>query len=457
MTRRMEKRSVKPRKRPAGYELGLWLAIMLVCAVLLLVLEWPQPDAAQDASGMPLFAAASPEVQSVRIMPEGGDAFTLVLSSGGGYAVEEDAGMVLRADRTSSLFAEAESLRLTPMARSDDWAPYGLSPAACEIRISTADEEKSLLLGSLTPSGTARYVRMDGELYTARLFLSGIPTLSTLHALPSLYGNGEMPSEFLLCRRDGSRVAGGITDGRTLGVTTLVVTEPFQWEMDIEQAAELINGIGGITFLSWQMKKSPENLAQCGLDKPLSFTARYQPEDGEPLGWTLYIGDAMDDQSVYVCLEDDENIFAASLASVRFLEEMDAANLISRFAGLVMLDLIDTVQIGWDGGSAILSRAQADGAVACTVNGAACTEEDFRALYQQLIAPRVDGLLPDSAQYGQPRLSLRYQLKDGSEEKVDYCAWSPEFDAVERNGEALFYISRDKVDAVLSSMKQLEP
>lgn len=437
----------------AGKELCVLLAVILVCAAALWALERPE-EAAQTAAVSRTLLSDSARIQSIGIA-QGDDVFTLLAAASGGYLVDEDRELALNTDLTASVFSALSSLSLEPLEAAGGLSLYGLSPAAGALNIRAGEESVSLELGNLSPSATSRYVLLDGQLYTAPLFLNGIPSIRSLHAVPSLYSNGEMPVSFTLSRPDGTRVSGGITDGRTVGVTSLVVTEPFQWEMDIEKAASLINSIGAIDIQAWEMKNTPENRSACGLDKPLSFTALYHPEGSDPFGWTLHLGAAANGNLRYMYLEGDGNIFSVSAESVRFLDDLDATALMNRFAGLVALQLIEQADVSWESHAISLRQKLAETGNAYYINGKTMDESSFKALYQQLIAPRVDGLLPEDAQAGEARLSILYKLSDGTEESVVYRTWNQDYDALERNGELLFYISREKVDATISALNKL--
>lgn len=439
------------RRRPQGLLSAVLAVITLLCflGLWLPVGERGTGETAQRTDSVQPMAGQ--QMTSVTVSTQE-SAFTLVPGADGAYAFRDGAGVVNQ-DAASRLFAQLRGLTLTAADGAVSAADCGLDAPAGWVEMTTASGTLRVAVGDLLPSGGRRYVLYDDAIYTAPLFVSGLPQESAYHAVPTLYTTSDMPECVWVEKRDHSRVSAGVNHGRSLGVTSLAVLEPFEWEMDIEQAAKLIDRICSLEFTGWAMPLNDETRALCGLDDPLRLGATYLV-DGEEVSWSLLIGGVAGDAR-YACVEGDDNIFYLSAENAAYFEQLDAANLMNRFAGLVSLQAMRSLHAEWAEGSVEL---QVEGE-RMLVNGQELDEATFRNLYQQIIAPRVDGMvaIEEDADLGPARLSLTYTIVDGSEERIAYHPLNADYNLLVRNGECLFFVGREKVDAVIEALKEYLP
>lgn len=439
------------RRRPEGL-LSAVLAMITLCCCAALWLPLGQhnaEDTKQRAESVQL--SAGQQVTSVTISTQD-SSFTLTLGADGAYAFADGEGIVNQ-DAASGLFVQLRNLTLAAADGALSLSDCGLDVPGGWLEVTTAGGSQRVAVGDLLPSGGKRYVLYDDAIYTAPLFVSGLPQESAYHAVPTLYTSSDMPERLWVEKQDHTRVSVGVNHGRSLGVTSLAVLEPFEWEMDIEQAAKLIEQVEGLVFTGWAMPLNEENRALCGLDDPVRMGVTYLV-DGEEVSWSLLIGGDAGDAR-YACVEGDDNIFYLSAESAAYFEQLNAANLMNRFAGLISLQAMRALEATWAGGSVTLQVENER----MLVNGQEVSEEAFRNLYQQIIAPRVDGMvsIEADADLGPARLMLTYTIVDGSEEQIAYYPLNADYNLLKRNGECLFFVGREKVDAVIDALKDYLP
>lgn len=442
------------KKRRAGKKLPLPLALaaalVLVGASLFFLLR-EEPQASDSVSAVRRLSEwTGARLTEVRL-PGNGDPFTLLARADGGYAVRENSRLVISQEKGDDLFSRLAALQLTPLASPLDETALGFVRINETVLVTGPSGKAKLHLGSLLPSGTGRYVQLDGQAYTAPLFLSGIPSLRELHAIPTLYTTGDMPDDFLIVREDGSRLAGGVKNARSVGVTSLALTEPFAWEMDIEQAAAFINALSAIEITGWYAPATAENLQKCGFDHSLRLEVAY----GET-SWALLFGASAENGERCLFMEGDESIFTVNEETIRFFENADASTLMNRFAGLVSLSAVAHAAVQWPDGSLMLDRSEQGEHTLYFVNGRPWEETSFKEFYQALLTPKIDRILEaeTSAEGLEKRLELVYTIVDGTEESVVYWQYDRDFDLLERNGVCRFLVNRERVDQVIAVLKE---
>lgn len=448
MTQDLKKKRRARKKIPLP--LALAAALVLVSLSLFFLLR-EEPQASDNVSAVHRLSEWTGARLTEVCLPGDGNSFTVLARADGGYAVRENSSLVISQEKGNDLFSRLTALQLTPLASSLDETALGFDCINETVLVTGSAGKAKLRLGTLLPSGTGRYVQLDDQTYTAPLFLSGIPSLQELHAIPTLYTTGDMPDDFLIVHEDGSRLAGGVKNDRSVGVTSLALTEPFSWEMDIEQAAGFINALSAIEITGWYAPATAENLQKFGFDHSLRLEVTY----GET-SWALLFGASAENGERYLFMEGDESIFTVNEETIRFFEEVEASTLMNRFAGLVSLSAITHAAIQWADGSLVLDRLEQGDHTLYSVNGHPWDETFFKEFYQTLLTPKIDRILEaeTSAEGLERRLELVYTIVDGTEESVVYWQYNRDFDLLERNGFCRFLVNRERVDQVIAVLKE---
>ena len=428
--------------------LGL-AAACLACAAALILLE-AEPATPSDGAPLSPWRQGAQQLLSLA-WEEQGKRRTVTAALSGGYILEEDRSVVLDTEKTEALLSACMSMRLTPVAVQSDAA--GLRSDTLEMRGSR--ETVKLRLGDAAPGG-GRYALWEDRMYLTNAFPDGPLQLSALRAVPALYADGTFPDTLTIARGDDV-IRAGVYNGRSLGVSTLYLLEPFVWEMDIEKAAQLLEKLNALKLQAWAGSRGDRTDAAWGLEQGTVITAAYAAQGQDsPVTWTLTLGAKAEDGMRYAAVSGLTDVFLVAAEEADWFEQLSPLSLINRFAGLVSIDAMSAVTAEYAGKRMTLEKG--GDSRPWLINGKLTDEQTFKALYQELLAPRVDGQADAAmrAAAGETLLKLTYSILDGNPEVIAYRGVSQEYDLVERNGESLFYIQHAKVQKLLETLEKAE-
>lgn len=441
-------------RRDAHWISPIWMEVLslaaacMACVAALFLLE----DGSAPVSDGPVSPWKQGAQQLLSLSwEEQGVERTIVPTLSDGFIVEEDPTIKLDGQKVEDLFSTCMALRLTPVAAQSKDAGLQEDTGVLELRGSR--ETVTLKLGAAAPGG-GRYVLREDRVYICGAFPDGLPKLSKLRAVPTLYADGTFPDSVTVSRAD-TAIRAGVYSGRSLGVSTLYLLAPFTWEMDIEKAAQLLEHLNALKLKEWAGNRGDRSDAAWGFDSGTVITAEYVVAGQDtPISWTLTLG-GMAGGLRYAAVAGLSDVFLVDAEDAAWFDQLDPLSLVNRFAGLVALDSMTAVTAKFGEKEVVMEKGSAD--KPWQINGRVTEEQAFKALYQEILAPRFDGQADDTMREkaGEMLLCLVYQILDGSTETIAYRTVSTEYDLVERNGESLFYINHSKVQKLLETLESV--
>ena len=217
---------------------------------------------------------------------------------------------------TTSRFIEADP---------KDLSIYGLDKPSTVTFYSADGQEKSIEIGSATPTGNDYYIRVGGD--------KAVYTLLTYYANTFLLGKYDIMSRQLYPKE--GMVGDNITDltfykGKDIVFESHLVTAPAKWgliyplviEADYTDLAKFLEGLAGL-YAFQIIEQNPSDLKVYGLDKP-QYTFLYTL-DGKR--YALKIG-SMSGTLYYAMFEGNDIVFSVD-------------STILSFVGMPLIDVVD--------------------------------------------------------------------------------------------------------------------
>lgn len=201
----------------------------------------------------------------------------------------------------------------------------------------------------------------------------------------------------------------------------------------------------------------PDDLSQFGLDKP-SLTIRLKDNEGS---LELKTGDAADDGSVYVMVDNRPSVFTMDKNLIKPFESYAIADFVEKFVALHMRADIHTVTMDGEFGSFTLDfKAEGDNKITtgengnikdnrlALLNGKQFEGEDFTDFYELLAGLTFDEITQHSEKSGEPAVKLTYTLLDGQEQTTAFYLYNDNFYCVGMEGEYDMLVSRQSVKQI---------
>ena len=357
---------------------------------------------------------------------------------------------------------------------TDDLSQFGLDEPQATVAITYTDGSvKTLQLGSEAPTGSRYYMKVDGEPNIYTVFTSSgnrfLSTLASLHIIPEWRFAQEDIMRSVLVRPDGATVEVARTDDASIGISSVRLTQPFEYEANSEAVYDYFTSIAQLKASAFEADPTPATIGLYGLDEP-RYTISVYGDDEMLL--RIEVGADKNADSTYVRL-DDGAVYLMNRASLDFLKGITAAELADRFANIINILRVDTLTIqglGVDDQMNIVRTPalNADGSAKLdnsgnpvneetfTINGQPCDESTFRKLYQIIIGTRIDGLVQQDSVSADvaPELTVTYTLNVSPvPETIEYISYDAVNYAVRRNGVTLFYIMKSRVQMIPDALK----
>ena len=208
---------------------------------------------------------------------------------------------------------------------------------------------------------------------------------------------------------------------------------------------------------------NPKDLSKYGLDKPSMELILKDSKNT----LHLFIGKNKDESSVYFKTAEANTVYIMDKTVIDTFK-LKPFDVISKFVYIVNIDYVDKIVVDANGKKdlVLLSRTSAkatksgDPDVVTTtskVNGKSIEISKFKTEYQEIIGLTVDAE-NDKKLKDKPEISITYSLNKGSkkQEVVDFVPYNDDFYAVFRDGKSDFVIAKDKVNKMITSLKNLK-
>lgn len=255
----------------------------------------------------------------------------------------------------------------------------------------------------------------------------------------------------------------------SLGISGYKLVQPFEYDVDSEALTTLSNNISAITISSYVGNTSEEGNPY-GMDNPIRLTAR----DANDVEITFLIGNKADDTNTYISVDDTGDVYLTSSAQVEFARTLTVAGIVDRFANIINIMKVDSLDIDTPNGSYEMrveripeldeeGNAVLDDKGKEVVNevfyfgGEETDSDSFKKLYQEVIGILVNGISDDYDVAGDAVVTVTYHLNvEPGEIVVEYVDNDRDTYAVRRDGKTYFYVNKAKITAMLDALANYE-
>lgn len=390
--------------------------------------------------------------------------------------LEGNAAYPMNDTTVSSMLSYAANMTASSLveANAEDLAKYGLTDPEIRVTMYYLDGTSvTWLFGDQVPTSSGYYLALEGgrdvyHIYSRphELFSNSRLDLHVVSFSVPFSDTTEIQS-FKVTPAEGDTVeVRYLQEGEsTVSISSLVMVEPFRYDVNSDRASEIMEGILALSIKSYAGELS--ELPDCGLENP-----RYvlYAADSEENSLTFKVGAYCGNDKVYVQKDDTQAVYLADASTLTFLDNVKPGYLVDQFSNLVYIIRVDSLEVtakdasytmviqrdpilDADGNQTTNSSGQVETEDTYFFDGQAIAEDDFKELYQAIIGMQVSKLHEDYYYDGEVALSVHYTLNtDPGEFTVEYLEYDSDYYAVRRNGVSLFLIKRAKVDAVLDKL-----
>lgn len=377
----------------------------------------------------------------------------------------------------SSMMSYAANMTASSLveANAADLSKYGLTDPEIKVTMYYRDGTSvTWCFGDKVPASSGYYLVLEGSkdvyhIYSRprELFSNSRLDLHVVRFAVPFSENTEIQN-FKVTPAEGDTVeVRYLTEGEsTVSISSLVMVEPFRYDVNSDRATEIMNGILALSIKSYAGELS--ELPDCGLENP-----RYvlYATDNDEKSLTFKVGAYCGNDKVYVQVDDTQSVYLADASTLTFLDNVKPGYLVDQFSNLVYIIRVDSLDVTTkdasytmgihrepvldaEGNQTTASNGQLETVDTYSFDGQEIAEDDFKSLYQAIIGMQVSKLHEDYYYDGEVALSVHYTLNtDPGEFTVEYLEYDSDYYAVRRNGVSLFLIKRNKVDGMLSTLK----
>lgn len=377
----------------------------------------------------------------------------------------------------SSILSYAANMTASSLVESNaqDLAKYGLTDPAIKVTMTYLDgTSETWCFGDPVPASTGYYMALQGgkdvyHIYSrpVDLFSKSRLDLHVVSFAAPFSANTEI-QDFVITPAEGDAVEiRYLAEGEsTVSISSLVMVQPFRYDVNSERATEIMDGIMGLAIKSYAGEVS--ELPEAGLDAP-----RYTifATDNADKSLTVKVGAYCGSDQVYVQVDDTNAVYLADASTLAFLDNVKPGYLVDQFSNLVYIIRVDGVEITCkdakytlgitrepvldaDGNQKTAKNGQPETSDTYFFDGEEIAEDDFKSLYQTIIGMQVSKLNDDYYYDGDVALTVHYTLNtEPGEFTVEYLEYDSDYYAVRRNGVSLFLIKRNKVDNMIDALK----
>ena len=137
--------------------------------------------------------------------------------------------------------------------------------------------------------------------------------------------------------------------------------------------------------------------------------------------------------------------------------EVNPFDILEKMTNLIAIDTVSSIDINLPGASCTLDIQHKGEKMRFFINDKEAAEKPFKAIYVELSALSVDGMIASSYSVGSssPSGTIVYTLTDGSAVTLAYYPYDDFNYAVFENGESTFYIKKTKLSALSEKLNAL--
>jgi len=383
------------------------------------------------------------------------DVYTFV-RDGENWLVKNKPNIELYASRVESLCFGAATLAADSLIASSaaDLSAFGLdNPQATVTLMEENGTEASFCIGNLTPAGDGYYACLKGgnDIYmlsnsTGSQFCSPLSAFRVMTI--TAFNQTDIRSITITRGSVSFRIAYVAPPASTYpgAVSTWRIESPIKREADNALVQEkLLTPLSSIVAAG-VAEDSPMDISAYGFD---GDTVEITTET-ETVRFSVGIKDGVS----YVKMEGKETVFFMGTDTLAFMD-VTPFDVLEKMTNLISIDTIDTIDITLPGTHALLRIAHEGENMQYFLNDVQADEEPFKAIYLELAALSVDGMVEKAVDvHGRtPEASIIYTLTDGSTTTLSYYSYDAFNYAVFENSENTFYIKKAKLTELGEKLK----
>lgn len=361
--------------------------------------------------------------------------------------------------------------------KSDNISDFGLdSPIVTAKAIFDDEEEITIYIGDKTVDGNYYYAKTDKSdriyilenLYANRLQsnLNGLidKSINMISQYKILYlnvkskGNDEIDIEY------SENKEGNASELENLGMQTLRMNKPFNgatvYPTNLQDT--VLRNLSSIT-LNELIEVYPNDLDKYGLASPeMEITMK-----DDDYNVYLKIGNAYDNDNLYCMINQRPHVFTINKSAIEPFININVFDFIEKFVGLNYRVNVESIDINSPKGNYKITfsddtaeenieekNAMKDNRKSF-INGQEFDNDSFSEFYELLIGITFDNIDKSSSISGEPIVSIKYNLKDGSYQNINFYEYDNSFYLVDNGKLDKLVVHKHNVDIMLDKAKQL--
>lgn len=478
---RKEHKQKKPINRVAVLiALAVFICVAAVLAIVLpKVLKQDDPLVA-DTLTVNLSDHVLDDIVSIKVESDD-STFKITKDSSAVYHIDALSDDKINQGTCSSAFTNAAMMPADQLVESDatDFAKYGLDAPTSILTIEYTDETLVLELGDVLSVTNQIYCRVQGQsdvyvlrAYFANIFGGSILRYRGLTIAETSVEITEINS--IIIRQSGQEQVRfmPVQDPASYASGTWKMTEPTELWLDSGTLSELIDYIG--TYKLYGYEGQFDDLSQFGLDDPW-FSVVLSDVNG--VKRTLHLGDELEGESRYYCAIDDSGeVFTISDSYLDFAENFQVATYLDSFANIVSITVVDKLtvatdnktyemtiqreeQFDEDGNLMVLANGSTNYLETFRLDGVEQQESAFKTTYSSIIGVTISNLVDKAVldETKKPFLTVTYTFNNGQEPLVvEYLPYDINNYAVHREGKTELICKKDQVEAIITTLEDLQ-
>lgn len=457
--------------------IALFVILLLLCGAYFYVSKHPKTE--KPGSSSSSVSASSVEVWKLdntkvsKIIITGSGANNTFVKNAKEWAIE-NYNHKLNQTAITSVTDSLINLSGTLVEKNaKDMEKYGLNKPIINVVIAGTALDKTLFIGDKTSDGTNYYASEKGN---KSVYFISASTVDSLTLKQSAYRDNTITAidpvslSYMKIVQAGSlpvvitKNTNQSQNEIQYNVNTWMLTGVYNAPVNVDsEKISLVTAAIDKLKVSDIAEDNPKDLSKYGLDKPSMELILKDSKNT----LHLFIGKNKDASSVYFKTADVDTIYIMDKTVIDSFK-LKPFDMISKFAYIVNIDYVDKIVVDAKGqkDTVLLSRTSAkaeksgDPDVVTTnakVNGKSIEISKFKTAYQEIIGLTVDAE-NDKKLEDKPEISITYSLNKGSkkQEIVDFVPYNDDFYAVFRDGKSDFVITKDKVNKMITSLKNLK-
>ncbi len=367
---------------------------------------------------------------------------------GEGWLVKNEPYIELYTSRVETLCFGAATLSADTLvaAAAPDVSVYGLDkPQSVVTLMLDSGDTVTFKIGNLTPAGDGYYACLaestdvyilstgTGSQFCSPLSAFRVMTITMLN---------QMDIRSITITRDGEPfkvVYVAPPEGSYPGaVSTWHIESPIRRDADNALVQEKLLTPLSTLVAAGVAADNPEDLSAFGFE---GDSVEISTET-ETVRFTVGTADG----ASFIMVDGKQVVYFMGNGTLSFME-VTPFDILEKMTNLIAIDTVDTIEATLPGGSAALRVSHEGENMRYFVNDTPAGEEAFKAIYVELAALSVDGMITGNADMTgkTPAASIVYTLTDGSTTTLAYYPYDDFNYAVAENSECTFYIKKTKI------------